>query len=369
MAAGGSTTVVLFALGANFGIACAKFAAAAWTGSSAMLSEAIHSLVDTSNQGLLLYGIKRSAKPADALHPFGYSRELYFWSFVVAVLLFSLGAGVALYEGVEKLLHPHPITDPHINYIVLGIAIALEGLSTFKALEEFNKRRGRTAAITALRSSKDPALFTVVLEDLAALTGLMIALAGVMAAHLLGIEQADGIASIAIGIILAMVAAFMCIEIKPLLVGEAADADVQAGLYGIFAARTGDKLPLKRVNEVRTMHLGAEDILLAASVELNPGQSAEQVMAATAEIEETIQNTYPAVRRVFIEVQSEGDYQRLEVAHNGTAPHKPKIVTTGLEKNAAPAAAAALAKLAQTAGASSQPQGQNRKARKKGRKR
>jgi len=356
VAAGGSTTVVLFALGANFGIACAKFAAAAWTGSSAMLSEAIHSLVDTSNQGLLLYGLKRSERPADALHPFGYSRELYFWSFVVAVLLFSLGAGVAFYEGIEKLFHPHPISDPYVNYAVLGFAILLEGFSTYKALAEFNKRRGSLPAITALRSSKDPALFTVVLEDLAAMAGLAIALAGVMSAHLLGIEQADGIASIAIGVILALVAAFMCIEIKPLLVGEAAGADVQTGLYALISARTGAGKPIRHINEIRTMHLGAEDILLAASVAFHDGQTAERVMDTTAEIEREIMAKYPAIRRVFIEAQEAGATAATQVAaarkHAQAAVKPPKPLPGGPGQPAR-----------------SQPSGSNRKARKKGRKR
>ena len=162
---------MLIALAANLGIALAKFAAAAWTRSSAMLSEAIHSLVDTSNQALLLYGIARSQRPADANHPFGHSRELYFWSFVVAVLLFSMGAGVSIYEGITKLHDPHPISDFWINYSVLGVALALEGVSAYKALSEFGARRGSRGWFAALRASKDAALFTVVLEDLAAVTG------------------------------------------------------------------------------------------------------------------------------------------------------------------------------------------------------
>ncbi|MEQ1616563.1 MAG: cation diffusion facilitator family transporter, partial [Hyphomicrobiaceae bacterium] len=165
MAAEGSTKVVLIALACNFGIAVSKFAAAAYTGSSAMLSEAIHSLVDTSNQALLFHGIKRAARPADERHPFGYAKELYFWSFVVAILLFSLGSGVSIYEGVEKLLHPHPISNPEVNYAVLGMAIFLESISTWQALKAFNTTRNGDRALTALRRSKDPAMFTVLLED------------------------------------------------------------------------------------------------------------------------------------------------------------------------------------------------------------
>lgn len=177
MANAPSTTFVLIALGANVGIAVAKFAAATWTNSSAMLSEAIHSLVDTSNQALLLLGLRRSQRPADASHPFGYSKEIYFWGFVVAVLLFSMGAGVSIYEGVHKLLEPHPISDPHVNYIVLGIALALEGYSTYRAVGELKVRHANQGLIDALRKSKDAALFTVVMEDIAAMTGLTLALA------------------------------------------------------------------------------------------------------------------------------------------------------------------------------------------------
>ena len=237
MASSGSKKVVLIALAANLGIALAKFAAAAWTRSSAMLSEAIHSLVDTSNQALLLYGLARSQRPADARHPFGYSKELYFWSFVVAVLLFSMGAGVSIYEGITKLRDPHPISDFWINYIVLGIALALEGVSAYKALSEFGARRGSRGWFAALRASKDAALFTVVLEDLAAVTGLLIALVALLCVQHLGWDRADAIASIAIGLLLASVAAFMSVEIKSLLVGEAANPKVQAGIEAIFGGR------------------------------------------------------------------------------------------------------------------------------------
>ncbi len=186
MAAGGTTRVVVAALGANALIAVSKFVAASITGSASMLSEALHSVADTANQGLLLLGMRRARRPADARHPFGYSKELYFWSFVVAILLFSMGAGVSIYEGVQKLLHPHPIEYAIVNYIVLTVAICVELVSTWVAVSEFNAQRGETGALAALKSSKDPALFTVVLEDLAALIGLVIALAGNLVADQLG---------------------------------------------------------------------------------------------------------------------------------------------------------------------------------------
>lgn len=304
MAAVGSTSVVLVALGANLGIAAAKFAAAVYTGSSAMLSEAIHSLVDSGNQGLMLYGIKRSARPADDKHPFGYSKELYFWSFVVAILLFALGAGISIYEGIDKLRHPHAIDNVHIIYIVLGVAVLLEGLATFKAFKEFNKRRRGRGILTALRQSKDPALFAILLEDFAAILGLFVAMIGVTIAHQLGYAEADGIASIVIGCILACVAFFMAFEIKGLILGEAADVETQRGIMAIINAEHGSGKPIRAINEVRTMHLGPTDILVAASVDFRDGILAEDVEAATARIETAIKSRFPSVRRLFLEAQS-----------------------------------------------------------------
>lgn len=304
MASGSSRSVVLVALAANFGIAIAKFTAFAWTQSSAMLSEAIHSLVDTSNQALLLYGINRARRPADARHPFGYSKELYFWSFVVAVLLFSMGAGVSIYEGIEKLRDPHPVSNLWVNYIVLTIALALEGYSAFKAMVAFESSRGPRGWLSALRASKDAALFTVLLEDIAAVTGLLIALFSLFFLQVFGWTQADAIASILIGLLLATVAAFMSYEIKSLIVGEAASPTVLAGIEVILAKEIGPKGPLLAVNEVRTMHLGPEDVLVAASVDAIDGLPAEKVEALTSELECAIKAKYPEVRRLFIETQS-----------------------------------------------------------------
>ncbi len=305
MAAGGSKTVVLIAMGANLGIACSKFAAAAWTGSSAMFSEAIHSLVDSSNQVLLLIGINRSKRPADTTHPFGYSKELYFWSFVVAIVLFSLGAGVSIYEGVHKFLHPHPIKNVYIIYIVLGLAFLMEGFATFKAFKEFRTRHRRTGLIPGLRQSKDPALFAIILEDMAAMTGIVVATVGVFIAHQFSIPQADGLASIVIGLVLALVAIFMAIEIKALIIGEAADPAVQHGLHRAITAHMRDGGPIKSINEVRTMHLGPEDILVAASVDFHDGITSQVVEATNSHLEAQIKAKYPQVRRLFLEVQSQ----------------------------------------------------------------
>lgn len=325
---------MIVALSCNLAIAAAKFVAYAWTGSSAMLSEAIHSFVDTSNQALLLHGLKRSKRAPDARHPFGYSKELYFWALIVAILLFALGAGIAIYEGIDKLTHPHPLENAHVNYIVLGIAILLEGVSTWKAIEEFNKRRGTTAPLTALRASKDPALFAIVLEDLAAMTGLLVALAGIFAADRLGMPEADGVASIVIGLILGCVAAFMSIEIKSLIVGEAASPELRSGLRKIIHAEIGPDRPIRTLNEIRTMHLGPDDVLVAASADFNEGETAQSVEATTARVERAIRAQYPEVRRLYIEVQSSAEHASLA---------RTKFVDPGVEHAPEPEAAPVMA--------------------------
>ncbi len=318
MSAGGSTAVVVVALGCNLAIAASKFVAYTWTGSSAMLSEAIHSLVDSANQALLFLGLKRAQRPADARHPFGYSKELYFWSFIVAMILFSLGAGVAIYEGVEKILHPHPIENAYISYIVLGVAIVLESISTWKALAEFNARRGRQGAISALRHSKDPALFAIVLEDLAALAGLAVAFIGIFLADKFGIAEADAVASIVIGLILGGVAVFMSTEIRSLIVGEAASPAMRSGIRNLIHAELGTGRPIRAINEIRTMHLGPEDVLVAASVDFHDNGTVTDVEATTARLEQAIRTRYPAVRNLFLEVQGEEEHARLsKLGHRG----------------------------------------------------
>lgn len=308
MATGSSTRIVIIALAANLAIACAKFAGYLWTSSSAMLSEAIHSLVDTSNQALLLYGTKSSQRPADAQHPFGYARELYFWSFVVAILLFSLGAGISFYEGVEKLLNPHPITDPWVNYIILALALVIEGFATSAAIREFNSRRGTTRIVRALRDSKDPSLFTILLEDVAAISGLVVAFFGVLIAHVFEAPAADGIASLAIGCVLALVALFIAIEVKALLIGESAKPEVQRGIAKLILAEKMRNGHILAINEIRTMQLGARDILVAASVDFDDTTSAADVKAATQRLESEIRAAYPDVRKFFIEVQAAADH-------------------------------------------------------------
>lgn len=301
----------MLALGANLAIACAKFAAYLWTGSSAMLSEAIHSVADTSNQGLLLYGTHRANRPADARHPFGYARELYFWSFVVAILLFSLGAGFSLYEGFKKLYHPHPLINPTINYIVLILAMVLEGIALRAALREFNRRRGDALAFDALRRSKDPALFTIVLEDMAAMCGLVIALIGVALSDFFDWHAADAIASIAIGCILAMVATFIAIEVKALLIGEAAHDDVQAGVRAIIEDVDRNNGHIVGINEIRTLQLGPNAVLVAASVDFDNTTRATHIKAATHSLETAIKEAFPEVTNFYIEVEAAEDHAEM----------------------------------------------------------
>jgi cation diffusion facilitator family transporter len=308
MASGSSKTVIIAALLGNGAIACTKFAASVYTGSSAMLSEAIHSLVDTGNQGLLLYGLKKSERPADKTHPFGYGRELYFWAFVVALLIFSIGAGVSLYEGVHKIQHPEPVSSPHVNFIVLALAMAFEGVAFFLAIKEFNKRRGSTPVFKAVRQSKDPGLFTVLFEDAAAMAGLVIAFVGLLVAEYLGVIWADGAASIGIGLLLATVAIFLCFETKGLLIGESVSDEMSDDLHKIINGSDA----VNSINEFRTMHMGPQDVLLAVSLDVRDDMDTETLEEALYQLEQSIKASHPEVKRLFLEVQS-GEHHVEEV--------------------------------------------------------
>ncbi|MFO1171442.1 MAG: cation diffusion facilitator family transporter [Hyphomicrobiaceae bacterium] len=316
MSAGGSTRVVIAALAGNAAIAATKMGAALFTGSSAMLSEAVHSLADTGNQGLLLLGMRRATRPADERHPFGYSMEIYFWSFIVAIVLFSLGAGVSIYEGIEKIRDPHPMSDAYINYIVLVAAMVFEAGSFYVAITEFNKLRGETPIVTAIAESKDAALYTVLLEDMTAMAGLVIALAGVIFADLGGYAVADGIASVAIGLLLGGVAVFLTWQTKGLIIGEAASGETVDGIRQLIA----ENPHVARINELRTMHLGPSDVLLAMSLDFRDGRKSAAVEEAIYEMERAIKTRWPEVRRVFLEVQSSDRHAALEALPSVTAP-------------------------------------------------
>ncbi len=302
MQLGSSHKVIYAALLANLLIAISKFVAAAVTGSSAMLSEGVHSVVDTGNQGLLLLGMYRSRRPADRAHPFGYGAEIFFWAFVVAILIFALGAGISFYEGIYKLLHPHPIDHPYVNYFVLGVAFIFEGVSWYVAYREFRNAQERQRPFrifSALRQSKDPTLFTVLFEDSAALLGLLAATLGVLAAHLWHVEWADAAGSLVIAAILAGAAILLAKETKGLLIGEAAGRDVVAGIRRIVS----DEADILDINELRTMHLAPHEILLALSVDFADGLSSQRVERSVSRLEREIKDSYPQVTRIFIEVQ------------------------------------------------------------------
>jgi len=306
MASGGSKRAIYAALAGNSLIAITKFAASAYTGSSAMFSEAVHSLVDTGNQWLLLYGLKRSRQPADRQHPFGYGMEEYFWAFVVAILIFGLGAGISFYEGVKRVMDPHEMGDPFVNYIVLGLAILFEGGSWLVAFREFRKGKGKRGWMAEIRHSKDPTKFTVLFEDSAAMLGLVVALIGIALARHLHMPVLDGAAAIVIGVILATTAGLLAYECKGLLIGEAASPAVIASIRKTATAQEG----VDSVNEVLTMHLGPEDILANLSLDFSDGLSATQVEAATSRLEQAIKAEHPHIKRIFIEAQSTEAHHR-----------------------------------------------------------
>lgn len=294
--AGGSKKVVYAALFANFGIAIAKFGGALYTGSSAMLSEGVHSLVDTSNQALLLLGMKRSQKPADARHPFGYSREIYFWSFVVAVLLFGAGGAVAIYEGIHKLSDPHAVDNPAVNYVILSVAILLELGSFAVALKEFRTVAAGRHWWTAVTEAKDPVLYTVLFEDTAALLGLVVALVGLVLAELLGIPELDGIASILIGIILVIASAILAKETMGLIIGEAALPGVVGDIEGLLRSDDG----VEDVRDIASVHLGPHDIVVTAAVDFRDSLNAADVERIIAGLTAKVQAAQPDVKRLFI---------------------------------------------------------------------
>jgi cation diffusion facilitator family transporter len=256
-------------------------------------------VVDSGNQLLLLYGIKRAARKPDREHPFGYGMELYFWTFVVAILIFAIGAGLSIYEGIKHVQHPEPISNPVWNYVVLALSVVFESAAWVIAYRAFNEVRGRGSLIQAIRRSKDPTVFTVLFEDTAALLGLVIAFGGVAGSHYLGIPELDGIASIGIGLILAAVAILLAVESKGLLIGESADPDI---VDAIEAMVQSDRR-ISHTHEILTMHLGPNEVLLNASFDFIDGLPAQDVEQAISEFERQIKQQHPSIRRVFIEAQ------------------------------------------------------------------
>lgn len=296
----GSKKVIYAALVGNTLVAVTKFIAATMTGSSAMLSEGIHSVVDTGNQLLLLLGLHKAKKPADERFPFGHGKEVYFWSFVVALLIFAVGAGVSLYEGLHQLSNPSPIENPYINYIVLGLAILFEGAALYFALTEFSRAKGKWSYLEAVRKGKDPTTFVVLFENSAAILGLLVAFFGVFLSQVTGNLIFDGLASIVIGLILGGTSIWLAYETKSLLIGESANVKVVVDIRRIIAGYP----QVEHVNEVLTMHMGPRYILVNLSVDFQDQTTASELEETIAALDAQIKQAWPNVKRIFIEAEA-----------------------------------------------------------------
>jgi len=298
-----STRTLVIALLANLGIAISKFAAAAITGSSAMLTEGVHSVVDCTNQLLLMWGRRQARKPPDKYHPFGYGRELYFWSFVVAVMVFALGAGVSVYEGIIHIAEPEEAVSPLIAYAVLVVAFFLEGWSTLEAYRDFNKAKGSLSWWQAIRRSKDPPAFIVLLENGAAMAGIIAAGIGLALSQLTGDPFFDGAASVVIGVILGVTACLLAYESKALLIGEAADPELVSALHDMVQSCKG----VTAVGQVLTVHSAPDQITAMLSVDFDDDITARDVEALVWGIEVEAAQRFPMVRRLYLRPRSPVD--------------------------------------------------------------
>jgi len=296
MSTGGGTRAIIAALAANAGIAVAKFIGFAVTGSSSMLAEAVHSVADTSNQGLLLLGGKRAKRAATPEHPFGYGRDRFFYSFIVALLLFTLGSVFALYEGIEKLAHPGELTSPIVAIIILFVAIGLEGFSFRTAIHESRELKGKLSWWQFIRQSTTPELPVVLLEDFGALIGLVLALLGVGLTLLTGEGVFDALGTIGIGLLLGVIAIVLIVEMKSLLIGEGARPPVLAAIVdGLKGGAVQDVIHL------RTQYLGPEELLIAAKIALRSGLPVEDVAREIDEAEARVRAAVPAARMIYLE--------------------------------------------------------------------
>jgi cation diffusion facilitator family transporter len=292
--------VVYAALAGNLAIAIAKFVAAALSGSSAMLSEGVHSLVDTSNEVLLLYGLHRARQPPDRTHPFGHGRELYFWAFIVALLVFALGAGVSLYEGIAHLRKPEPVSDRLISYLVLAVSFVFEGASWSISLREIRARKGKLGYFQAFRRSKDPTTFTVLLEDTAALIGLVIAALGIFCADVFHMPQLDGVASIGIAVVLAVSATLLARESKGLLIGEPAHPHLGESILAIAASDSS----IRHANGVLTMQMGPQSVVANLSAEFEDALTTPQIEACILRVEKATKTAHPELTALFVKPQT-----------------------------------------------------------------
>jgi cation diffusion facilitator family transporter len=309
MAENSSKTVVYAALAGNLAIAIVKFGASWWSGSSAMLTEAIHSLVDTGNQGLLLFGMNRANRPPDESHPFGHGMELYFWSFVVALMIFLAGGAFSIYEGVQKFIHPEPISDAWVALAVLGASAVFEGASFWIALREFNARRREVPLLRAIRLSKDPSGFSVLLEDSAALAGLAVAAVGVAATTYLDIPQGDAMASMVIGLLLVAAAIVLARETRSLLTGESASPRVLVTVRRVLEADPR----VREVHALQSIQLGPTKVLFAIALDIDDSLGLDGFKALGAELRDRIKREAPIVSNVFFKLgapEYESDAER-----------------------------------------------------------
>lgn len=295
-----SRTAVIAAIVGNLAIAATKFVAAFFTGSSAMLSEAIHSVVDTGNGGLLLLGSRLSQKPSDEAHPFGYGKELYFWSLIVAILIFALGGGMSVYEGILHIKNPSHIANPTWNYIVLGLALLFESFSFFFAFRAFKTEKGKQSVVKTIVASKDPTTFTVLFEDTAALLGLIVALVGIFLADQLHLPALDGAASIVIGAILGAVAFALAWESRSLLIGEGVSPEVMTQIRAIV----NSDADVSEINQFLTLHFAPADVLLTMNLKFRKEFTASEVAEIIARLEEQIRAQFPEINHIFIETES-----------------------------------------------------------------
>ena len=303
MSAKGSKISIYGAILANLAIAISKFFAGAYTGSSAMVSEGIHSVVDTANGVLLLYGIKKSERPADKSHPFGYGMEIYFWSFVVSILIFALGGGIAIYEGIHHIIEPSEVENITVNYLVLGLAILFEGASLFVALREFKIANSKFGLVKSMRRSKDSSSFAIIIEELGAIMGLIVAMLGLFIGDVFDWAYADGTASVLIGIILTVMAIFLAIETKALLIGESMDEDSLKILDDIF----NDRESVDEIGIIRSVHFGPTGVMVGVEVHFVDNYSLEDIEKEILDIEKSIKEKIPMVKHVFIEVKEAVD--------------------------------------------------------------
>jgi len=302
-----SKVAIIAAILANIAIAITKFIAAFITGSSAMLSEGIYSMVDTGNGGLLLFGIRASQRPADREHPFGHGKELYFWSLIVAIAIFAIGCATSIYEGITHLIHPHEIGDPFWNYIVLAFAFVFEGTSWIFGWRAFSFAKGRRGILEAIHKTKDPSIFMVFFEDSAALLGLLVAFAGVLLGRLFHTAYPDGIASIVIGLILGVISFILAYESKGLLIGEGVDPETLTKLRAVVEADPD----VAHVSRLLTMHFGPHEVLLTLDLSFRNELSAVGVRTAVTRLREEVKKVSPDVTRIYFGSESFADGEEL----------------------------------------------------------